>query len=109
MSAILLKALLNASCKVDDNMCTFFLGESLHLLSAGCPTLLTIAMSFTALDKLENLTPFFKNMLKLNILLYLYWNKLERLSFVICLHTKDLLLHHSRDYLSIFGKISQKN
>ena len=36
MSAVQLKALLNAACKVADNMCIYFLGDYLNLYSESC-------------------------------------------------------------------------
>ena len=63
-------------------------------------------MIFTILDPLENLTPVWKCIeIKLPSVSCLY--NLERLSFVICLQTKDLLHHHPRHDFIIFGQIYQ--
>ena len=53
------------------------------------PTIFTSAMSFTVLDLLENLTTVWK--MSINWTSFYIWNNVERYSFIICLHSKDML------------------
>ena len=102
ISPVQLKALLNVSCKVVNNTCTFLLGARLNLLSdcwwgTCCSTIFTSFMSFKVLDQLENLTPVWK-CVEIELPSLCSLNNLLRLSFVICLHAKDLL-HHLKLHL----------
>ena len=73
---------------------SFFLCDHRSRWWTCCCTIFTCAMSFKILDKLENLIPVWKCV---DIeFLYVCLNNLDRLSFIICLHTKDLLLHGPR-------------
>ena len=54
-------------------------------------------MSFKLLDQLENLTPVWK-FVEAELPSEPCLNNLERLGFVICLYTKDLLLHRPRHH-----------
>jgi len=54
-------------------------------------------MSFKLLDQLENLTPVWK-FVEAELPSEPCLNNLERLRFVICLYTKDLLLHRPRHH-----------
>ena len=53
--------------------------------------------SFKLLDQLENLTPVWK-FVEAELPSEPCLNNLERLRFVICLYTKDLLLHRPRHH-----------
>ena len=63
-------------------------------------------MSFEVIDQLENLTPVWK-CVEIEFPYVFYLNNLERLSFVIYLHTKDLL-RSPRHHCAIFGQIYQR-
>ena len=68
---------------------------------AGYPTTFTSAVSFKVLEQLENVIPVCKRVeAKLNFCTLL--NDLERLGFVICFHTNDLLFHQPRHDKTIF-------
>ena len=99
ISIIQLKAMLNAVYKVLDNVCEFLLVDwrpkwrGMH-----CFIIFTSNMSFKLLTDLK-IWHLFGNGLKLNFLLHLAWPRLfkknadRRLSFIIYLFTKNLLLY----------------
>ena len=64
-------------------------------------------MSFKLLDQLENLTPVWK-FVEAELPSEPCLNNLERLRFVICLYTNDLLLHRPRHHQTIFCLIYRK-
>ena len=68
-----------------------------------CLVIFTSTMNFKVLDQLQNLTLVWK-CLEIEFPSVSYWNNFEKVSFVICLHTKDLL-HHPRHDFTIFGWI----
>lgn len=91
MFAVELKPLLNAAAKVVDN--------------AGTVLLVRNQFSYD-LTQLENhLTPVCKGVLPSVTCL----NSFERLSFVICLHKKELLFHHPRHDFAIFPSNNLKD
>ena len=105
VSTIQLMSLLNAAYKVVDNVCTFLQNDYLNVLNHGS-TIFTRTMSFKVFNQLENLTPVWKYV-EIELSPVSCLNNLERLNFVICLHTKDILFHHPRNNFAIFGLVHQ--
>ena len=106
-SDIQLKALLNAACNDVDNTCTVQLGDFRSIWwGINCPSIFTSVICFKILDHLKNLTSVWK-CVEMELFSQSCLNNLERLNFIICLQTKDLLCHHPRHDLVIFGWIYQ--
>ena len=102
MSAVQLKALLNTVWKVVDNSCTFLLGDPrLRWWETCCPTIFRNAMRFKVLYQLEDLTSVWK-CVEIELSSVSCLNNIERLSFMICLHTKYLLYYSSKHDFAIF-------
>ena len=94
MCAVQLKPLLNAACKVVDNICTFPLGDHLNLLNDGC-------LQCNNGERINRLDVVFEQAPKENLPSVSCLNNLET-TLEICLHTKDFL-HRLRHYFAIFG------
>ena len=88
---IQLKTLFNETCRAVVNACTFLLSDRLNLLRN----------VFKVLDQRENLTPVWK-CVEMELSSVSCLNNFERISFVICRHTKDLLYQSKHDF-SIVG------
>ena len=109
MSTIQLKAEMNVACKVVDNMCTFLQGEILNLFSDVQWGGNLLSYDLHKCHRLQSSWPFWKS----DFSLKMYWNwtsfsilnNLDRLSFIICLHTKSLLLHRPMHDFTKFGWI----
>ena len=109
ISTVQLKALLNTVCKDIDNASRFLLSDRwLRWWATRYPTSFTSAVNFKVLDQLENLTPLWK-CVETRLPSVPCLNNPERLSLVICLHTKDLLLHLPSHDVPIFCLVYQNS
>ena len=71
-----------------------------------CHMIFVSAMCFRVLDQFKNLTPVWK-CFEIELPSLFCLNNLEKLSFLICLHPKDFLLHHPRHGFILFHWIYQ--
>ena len=85
------------------NACTKKSGNLVNAPPFCCFIIFSSAMSLIVLDQLENLTRVWK-CVEIELLSESYLNNFGRFSFVICLHTKDLLPHHPKRDFPIFGQ-----
>ena len=100
MSAVQLKALLNAPGKVVDNECAISLGDwRFRWWRTHHPTIFTSTTSFKVLNQLENLS----KCVEIELPSVSRLNNTEKFRFIVYLYTKDLLLHHPRLDFVIFG------